>query len=431
MPVDHLELARRLRAAREAGGFTQEEVAVRLGVSRPTVVQIEQGNRAVNSLELDRLAHFYGRDLRELLADEFRAEDTLVALFRRQSIAADEVAEDTGAEETAETLEALRRCLNLGREISNLEQHLEIDRDLAALPRYSARASGSKWEAIQQGERVAAEERRRLGLGLAPLPNVAELLETQGVRTAQAELPADVSGLTLMDPGVGLFVVANRDHVFVRRRFSFAHEYCHVLLDREKRGTISRTGDRDSLIEVRANAFAAAFLMPKEGVEEFLGGLAKGLPSRSRTEVFDGEGAVSVLSRPEPGSQKIQLHDVALLAHSFGVSRQSALYRLKNLKLITEPEFQKLRTLEESGFGKNLTDVLALTDPDGNGARDEFRHRFLALAFEALRRGKISRGKLHELAGLVGVSPGQVDTTLSEVGIEEPDGDTAVLPGAD
>ena len=159
--------------------------------------------------------------------------------------------------------------------------------------------------------------------------------------------------------------------------------------------------------------------------------MAKGLPSRSRTEVFDGEGAVSVLSRPEPGSQKIQLHDVVLLAHSFGVSRQSALYRLKNLKLITEPEFLKLRTLEESGFGKNLTDVLALTDPDGNGARDEFRHRFLALAFEALRRGKISRGKLHELAGLVNVNPEQIDKTLTEVCIEEPDGESLVLVGTD
>jgi hypothetical protein len=47
--------------------------------------------------------------------------------------------------------------------------------------------------AIQQGERLANEERRRLGLGETALPDVAELLETQGVRTGVVDLPEDVS----------------------------------------------------------------------------------------------------------------------------------------------------------------------------------------------------------------------------------------------
>jgi Zn-dependent peptidase ImmA (M78 family)/DNA-binding XRE family transcriptional regulator len=431
MPVDPKELARRLRSAREAGGFTQEEVASRLKVSRPTIVQIEQGNRAVTSLELDRLAYLYGRDIRELLAEKFSAEDALVALFRRSAPPAGEVAEPTQPYENDETIEALRSCLALGREITNLEQHLEIDRDLSALPAYPLRTPAARWDAVQQGERAAAEERRRLGLGSSPLPNIAELLEAQGVRTAQVSLPADVSGLMLTDPGVGVFVVVNREHVFVRRRFSFAHEYCHVLLDRAQRGTISRSSERDSLMEVRANAFAASLLMPKEGVEEFLSGLAKGMPSRARSEVFDDAEAVSAQARPEPGSQRIQLHDVVLLAHQFGVSRMSALYRLKNLKQIADPEFQELSSLDTAGVGRDLAKFLALEDPDENGARDEFHRRFLALAFEALRRGKISRGKLHELGEMVEVEPDRIDALLAAVGIEEPDGEPPVLLGPD
>ena len=72
MPPDQRELGRRLRAAREASRLTQEAVAHRLGVSRSTVAQMELGNRAVTSLELDRLATLYARDIRDLLTDDFQ-----------------------------------------------------------------------------------------------------------------------------------------------------------------------------------------------------------------------------------------------------------------------------------------------------------------------------------------------------------------------
>ena len=61
MAINQEELGRRLRQAREACGLTQEQVAEHLGVSRPTVAQMELGNRAITSLELDRLAWLYAR----------------------------------------------------------------------------------------------------------------------------------------------------------------------------------------------------------------------------------------------------------------------------------------------------------------------------------------------------------------------------------
>ena len=61
MPISVKELGRRLRVARESCGLTQEDVAKHLGVSRPTVAQMELGNRAVTSLELDKLAYFLSR----------------------------------------------------------------------------------------------------------------------------------------------------------------------------------------------------------------------------------------------------------------------------------------------------------------------------------------------------------------------------------
>src|SRR2546429_8960590 len=75
MAIDQIELGRRIRQARESCGMTQDEVAEKLGVSRPIVVQIEQGKRPVSGIELQTLAYLFARDIRDLLADEFAEDD--------------------------------------------------------------------------------------------------------------------------------------------------------------------------------------------------------------------------------------------------------------------------------------------------------------------------------------------------------------------
>jgi Zn-dependent peptidase ImmA (M78 family)/transcriptional regulator with XRE-family HTH domain len=428
MPVGQKELGQRLQAIQEACRMTQEEVAYHLRVSCSTLTQMELGNRAITSLELERIAFLFGRDIREFFAEEFHVEDLLVTLFRAHP----DLARQT------DIIDTLRRCLALGREVTNLERLLGIDRDLGAIASYPLPVPRSKWEAVQQGERVAQTERHRLQLGLAPLANVTELLETQGVRTAQINLPEDISGVTLIEPSVGLFVVANCRHHVLRRRFSYTHEYAHVLLDRERRGTISRVADRDSLSQVRANAFAANFLMPEEGVWQFITALGKGSPSRRHAEVFGdsvevlgNSGVVRALSRADPKTQDIQLYDVVHLAHHFGVSRLAALYRLYNLGFVTGAELERLKAQEEVGRGKEMASLLGLSELDHEAARDEFRHRFLSLALEAVRQDAITRAKLQELAQMIDLGPEPLARLLCDVGLDdrEEEGDV-LLPEA-
>jgi Zn-dependent peptidase ImmA (M78 family)/DNA-binding XRE family transcriptional regulator len=395
--------------------MTQDSVAKAVGMSRPTVVQIEQGNRPVSSIELQKLAVLFGRDLRDFLREEFNPEAAIVALFRAEKDAPDH----------DEVVNRLRECMALGRELTNLEQLLGIARDLAGVPQYPLPKATKKWDAIQQGERIAHEERRRLGLGPGPAPDMVEVLETQGVRTAVVNLPADVSGLTISDDQVRVFIVANGAHYIFRRRFSFAHEYAHVLVDRERSGLISRSSQNNDLIEIRANAFAAAFLMPREGVRQFITNLGKGRPSRVYADVFDEAEPVSVEARAEPRSQNLQLYDVVQLAHHFGVSRLSALYRLQNLRLITEAELARMKADDEAGKGRELAILLGLPDPDHDAARNEFRHRFLGLGLEAFRRHLITRAKLVELGAMVDRDASAVDRLIEQGGIgAESEGDS-------
>ena len=428
MPITEQELAVRLRKAREAAGLTQEDVARKLGLSRSSIAQIELGNRSVSSLELDQLARLYGRSLDELLAEAFDAEETLVAIFRAEAATAEEGA----------LLETASHAIDLARELAELEERLEIERGRLRAPAYPVPPPRNKWEAIQQGSQGAAEERRRLDLGDLPLGDVADLLESQEVRTALLPLPDDTSGLTLMDPRLSFFVVANREHGILRRRFSWVHEYAHVLFDRGRRGTVSRESERDDLAEVRANSFAASFLLPPEGARQFIREVGKGRGSRESVALFhEGESRelFRAEGRPEPGSQEVQLYDVILLARRFGVSRTAAIYRLKNLRLISQAELDGLLLKEREGQGAELERSLALPawqarrgaaaetleeEPLENHSGD-FRTRFLSLALEAYRRQKISRGKLHELGRMVDTPDTEIDDLLELLGFLDDD----------
>ncbi len=161
--------------------------------------------------------------------------------------------------------------------------------------------------------------------------------------------------------------------------------------------------------------------MPEDGVRQFVASLGKGRPSRVYAEVFDEAGSLNVEGRTEPGSQTVQLYDVVQLAHHFGVSRPSALYRLRNLRLLSEAELQHLRAFDDGGKGRQIAELLGLAEPDHSEIRNEFRHRFLGLALEAYRREEISRGKLKELAAMVALPAEELDKLVEDAGLDDDD----------
>ena len=412
MAIDHRKLGQRLRRARETSSLTQDDVANHLRVSRSTVAQIELGNRTVTGIELYRLATLFGKDLQSFLADEEPEEESaLVALYRLHPDLSSK--EDLG--------EPLRRCLALGREMTRLEQLLDIDRDLVTVAAYPLPQPRTTWEAIQQGERVALEERGRLGLGLSSISDIAQLLESQDVRTALVTLPDDVSGFTLIKQEIGVLIIANREHHISRRRFSYAHEYCHALIDRVEGGLVSRADDREQLREVRANSFAASFLMPSEAVRQFIHASGKGRPSRMEAEVFDEGTPIRGRARSTAGSQKIQLYDVVRMAQHFGVSRIAACYRLRSTRLLTATELESLLEQERMDKGRKLAQLMGIPEPDHQALRNEFRDRFVGLALEALRRKRISRTELIDLVGMLDVDAREVDEAVSDLDLDDDD----------
>ena len=69
---DRTKVANRLRWAREQAGLSQGQIAHLLGVHRPTISQIESGDRNVRIEEFDQFADAYGVS-REWLIDGDKA----------------------------------------------------------------------------------------------------------------------------------------------------------------------------------------------------------------------------------------------------------------------------------------------------------------------------------------------------------------------
>ena len=416
MSIDQAELGRRLKQARESCGLTQEDTAREMAVARATVAQIELGNRSVSGLELSKFSYLYARDIREFLAPNFSAESLTSLLLRAEDDAGDGVKV------------ALRDCIALGHQLRDLEALLGISRSSGSVASYPSVSLGSKWDAIQSGTQTAMEERRRLGLGSGPLGELPALLEAQGIRTGLIAMPPGVSGLMISDPSAGLFAVVNREHPAMRQRFSWCHEYAHLLLDRAQMGHVSRESERADLLEVRANVFAANFLMPEDGVRQFVATLGKGSASRLHADVFDESGVVPIDSRTAGGSQDLQIYDVVKLAHHFAVSVLSALYRVMNLRLITDKQFEEMKQLDNDGMSKQLADLLGLVEVSDEENIGAFYRRYLVLALEAFRREKISRRKLIEIASRLGISSKEIDEVVHGLGLGHDESFEVVVP---
>lgn len=397
MPITPEEIGQRLRWARESRPITQEAAGAALGLQRSAISLMESGQRQVSTLELTHLADLYGRPA-GWFVDPNRPidqEDPVIALFRAEPGLQSEVVQ-------AHT----SRCLRLLREGASLRR-LMGGRAAVSLPRYELPPPRSIGQAIAQGQLVAEQERRRLDLGQAPV-KVPETLAHQNIWTASLPLPDEISGLFLSSPDFGMAILANRTQAPVRRRFSFAHEHGHALMDRDEAATVTSAHNAKTRTEQRANAFAAAFLMPEEGVRDFLHNLGKGRGTRREEAAVDAvteEGIQGQLRSPAR-SQRVTYADVVLLAWHFEVSYAAAVWRLRGLNLVSQAQAQALLNQSEDAkrYLRTVKASSDIEDSEDEACWDhELAWQILSLALEARWRGEISQGRLLEVGRLLDI----------------------------
>ena len=378
--VNVVDVGRRLRIAREAAGMTQAHAAANIKVARTTLVAMEKGQRAVRFAELRPLARLYGTSVNALLRRESVYTD-LVPRFRKLPGSQDE-----------SSAEASRLLADLVRAEVELENLLGITHPRNDPPERVLLPGDVR----TQAENDATELRQKLGLGLAPVRDLMNLLEFDlGIRLYLRRLAPQVSGLFAFDEQVGSCMLLNADHPRGRRVQTAAHELGHLVSNRRSPDVQYRDGGESSREERYANAFGRAFLTP-----------ARTVMQRFR-EVTQG------------ASQLTRRH-VILLADTFGVSREALVRRLEELKL-TKPGtwdwFQANGGITNEQARQVLGDLLD-RDRDSVDAKRPTTLRLSLLAAEAWRQELLSEGQIARLFHLDRVQLREILDGVETEGVE-------------
>lgn len=169
-------------------------------------------------------------------------------------------------------------------------------------------------------EAAAATLRRLWSLGNAPIPNMIHLLESKGVRVfSLTEETREVDAFCTWYEGKP-FTFLNTIKSAERSRFDAAHELGHLVRNVY---TMQHGQPHGPEMERQADAFAAAFLMPKESV---------------------------AANQPPAYSIKYLIR----LKHYWGVSLAALAYRFNSLGLISEWNYRSLCIeIAKSGYRTN------------------------------------------------------------------------------
>lgn len=227
----------------------------------------------------------------------------------------------------------------------------------------------------KSGRDLATEVRARLECAGA-IGSMLDLVEKRlGALVLWQKLPVDVAGYAFCDEIHGPAVVLNvngRNQNELVRRFTLAHEACHVLFDRHDLAALSRFDAYDDLYaysddtrdphEIRANAFAIHLLAPE----------------RLFHEAWNREHG-----------------DVRRVMLAFGISYEAARAHLGNYGLL--PFAERVTPVPTSPSDEwKAAERSELWYPAFDDVPIERRHAIARLAFDLWVKSKITTSRLRE-----------------------------------
>ena len=279
-------LGRRVRAARDEAGISQDRLSEELGLeSRQVLSNIEAGKRKLGVEELLKLMRVLGKDL-----DYFT--DPLQLVGEEISWRADVKAQNVISEyapRAGGVVAAYRAfATQLGEPIA--PPHLQL-----ALTKKS-----SFEDAANAAEKLAVDWE----LGETPARILPKAIEQRlGVPVLFVDAPPAISGAASRMPELSVILI-NRDEPEFRRNYDLAHEVFHVLTWREMPpNELDAVNEKKSRVEQLADVFAGELLMPWPVLEPLWA-------ARGRREFHDWTNATAI---------------------RLGVSGEAIYYRLKNL----------------------------------------------------------------------------------------------------
>ena len=319
----------KLRKSREKMGLSQAAFARALGFSSEFISYLESGKRTPSFATLNRIAAFLNKDVGYFFYDREAPPDSFTLLFRAEAV----------DDRTRDELQKFRRyCDDYVRLETVTGRRLDLAPLYGNIP----------------PERLADEERRRLGLGDEPIRDVFGLFESNGCRILRMPMPDEsrVSGVFIyLESKQAAFALVNSAQAAGRQAFSAAHEYCHYLKDRLEGPVIDNPDvfidDYVALYHPReqyAQTFAARFLMPPSKVREMV--------------------------EKEFRARRVHYDQALYLKRYFGVSMIAMLRALRETGYLEKAPYEDYAKLDPTPREKELFGAVEEGESDGTARRD-------------------------------------------------------------
>jgi Zn-dependent peptidase ImmA (M78 family)/transcriptional regulator with XRE-family HTH domain len=355
-PASPRIIGQRLAEARKARSIKQDDAAEAIGVSRPTFIAIEKGEREAKPPEIVKLAALYGQPVSHFV----RTIEPLTDFQPHFRLAMEKV-KPADAEQLKVAIRDFKEFV---------ENYLDLEKRMKSPMRMNYPQPvelNPRVNVTELAEDVANRERQRLGLGDQPIPNIRSLLESDvGVRIFFTRLPRMFAGMYIFVDGLGGCMLINSVHPVDKQRASISHEYAHLIVDRYTAGIDYLTIlGRKPANERFAESFAMSFLMPASSVR------------------FRFNEIVNTTSN-------FQVGDLVKLKHFYSVSMEAMALRLESLGLLRQGTWELLK---EKGLSiREAEKRLGLfSEPRPEPAYPE-RYKFLAV--HAYERGELSEKEL-------------------------------------
>lgn len=289
-----------LRIARFSLGLSYGDVADRVGKSRQYIQQIEIGQSKPSDELVGQLADvlevyesfFFHRGPVSFASNQlhFRKLESTLVSHRQQAFA------------QAETLRRL----------------VEFVESRVKLPEFDIPAIGKTSYTALDIEKAAENLREKLGLGIAPIGDISNLVECNGVIIADFGVVADKIDALSVTSSRPMIVRNTSKQSACRQRFDIAHEIGHMVLHQGL-----ETGDR--LTEMEANRFASSFMLPRAFMVKFF---------------------------PRPKNGRMDWVGISELKMHCKVSKAAIVYRARQLDLIEEDTYKKAFAFLRRGEAK-------------------------------------------------------------------------------
>jgi Zn-dependent peptidase ImmA (M78 family)/DNA-binding XRE family transcriptional regulator len=243
----HSLIGKRLKAAREQAGLTQQQLSARLGFNdRQTLAAIESGKRKVSADELLLAMQTLNRDLK-YFTDPFRIDGEGSFSWRTSA---------ESVEKIDEFESWAGRCLALYRNLATQED----------VWTYPLRLSLTTKSPYEDAHRAAEWLVNEWELGDIPAIKLEKAIsERLRALVLYIDPPEGISGAAFRLPELSAILI-NRNEPAGRRSFDLAHELFHLLTWDTIKPDHSEYRDdsnKKKRSEQLANCFASALLMPE------------------------------------------------------------------------------------------------------------------------------------------------------------------------